>query len=192
MSLVEIIILGVALAMDAFAVTVSNMFVYKNLTRGRMFLMPLFFGVFQGLMPLIGYFAGNLVSDFISQYAGIITFVILGFIGAKMIWDAFHEDKDEGNDTKHTPEETSVTKSLTIPTLFFQAIATSIDALMVGVSFAALAVNPFTSAGVITITTFLCVCIALVLGRRFGNALGEKATIIGGIVLICIGVKALF
>lgn len=95
MSFVELVILGIALAMDAFAITISNMFGYKGLTKRHMALMVLFFGVFQGLMPLIGFFAASIVSETITQFAGIITFAILGFIGGKMIWDAFHEEEDE-------------------------------------------------------------------------------------------------
>ena len=78
---IEIIILGIALSMDAFAVTISNMFTYRSTSTKRALLMPLFFGAFQGIMPLIGYVAGQAISSIIEQYAGIITFVILGFIG---------------------------------------------------------------------------------------------------------------
>ena len=177
MSIVEIIMLGLALSMDAFAVTISNSFVYPKLSRARSLSMPLAFGIFQFLMPVIGFMLGQLVT----QYAGIITFVILGFIGGKMIWDAFHEEEDE--------EESEQT--LTMPVLLFQAVATSIDALAVGVSFAALEVNVFASSGIIGITTALTCLVALAIGKRFGNALGEKATIVGGVVLILIGLKSL-
>mgnify|MGYP004457444381 FL=1 len=181
MSIVEIVILGLALSMDAFAVTISNSFAYPNISRARSFSMPLAFGFFQFLMPVVGFVLGQLVSEFITQYAGIITFVILGFIGGKMIWDAFHEEEGE---------EASG-QTLTVPVLLFQAVATSIDALAVGVSFAALEVNVLTSSGIIGITTALTCAVALIIGKRFGNALGEKATIIGGVVLILIGLKSL-
>lgn len=181
MSVVEIVILGLALSMDAFAVTISNSFAYPKISRARSFSMPLAFGFFQFLMPVVGFVLGQLVSDFITQYAGIITFVILGFIGGKMIWDAFHEEEGE---------EASG-QTLTMPVLLFQAVATSIDALAVGVSFAALEVNVLTSSGIIGITTALTCIVALVIGKRFGNALGEKATIIGGAVLVLIGLKSL-
>lgn len=181
MSVVEIVILGLALSMDAFAVTISNSFAYPKISHARSFSMPLVFGFFQFLMPVVGFVLGQLVSDFITQYAGIITFVILGFIGGKMIWDAFHEEEGE-----ETSEQT-----LTMPVLLFQAVATSIDALAVGVSFAALEVNVLTSSGIIGITTALTCIVALVIGKRFGNALGEKATIIGGAVLVLIGLKSL-
>lgn len=181
MGILEIIMLGLALSMDAFAVTISNSFVYPKLSRARSLSMPLAFGLFQFLMPVAGFMLGQLVSEFITQYAGIITFAILGFIGGKMIWDAFHEGEDE---------EASG-QTLALPVLLFQAVATSIDALAVGVSFAALEVNVFASSGIIGITTTLTCLVALVIGKRFGNALGEKATIVGGVVLILIGLKSL-
>ena len=177
MSVFEIVILGLALAMDAFVVTISNSFAYPKISRTRSLSMPLAFGFFQFLMPVVGFVLGQLVSDFITQYAGIITFAILGFIGGKMIWDAFREEASE--------------QTLTMPVLLFQAVATSIDALAVGVSFAALEVNVLTSSGIIGITTALTCIVALSIGKRFGNALGEKATIIGGAVLILIGLKSL-
>lgn len=182
MSVLELIVLGIALAMDAFAVTISNTFVFKKLTRKRSVLMLLFFGAFQGLMPLIGYFVGSLVSSVISQYAGIITFVILGFLGGKMIWDTVHENDDE-----NAQEQT-----FTVSIVFFQAIATSIDALAVGVSFAALSVNIVEASSIIALTTALCCVVALIIGRRFGTMLGDRASMVGGIVLILIGLKSLF
>lgn len=181
MSVFEIVILGLALAMDAFAVTISNSFAYPKNSRARSLSMPPAFGFFQFLMPVVGFVLGQLVSEFITQYAGFITFLILGFIGGKMIWDAFHEEEGE---------EASG-QTLTVPVLLLQAVATSIDALAVGVSFAALEVNVLTSSGIIGITTALTCAVALIIGKRFGNALGEKATIIGGVVLILIGLKSL-
>lgn len=181
MSIIEIILLGLALSMDAFAVTMSNAFAYRNADRAHLLLMPVMFGFFQGLMPVIGYFAGSLVNEFISQYAGIITFLILGVIGAKMIWDGFHGDFDE--------EQTSA--KLTFPIIFFQAIATSIDALAVGVSFAALSIDIMVAACIIGVTTFCCCVVALLLKKRLQAVLGDKASIAGGIVLIVIGIKAL-
>ncbi len=182
MGIPEIIMLGLALSMDAFAVTISNAFAYPKLSRIRQASMPIAFGVFQFLMPLVGYLLGQLVSEIITQYAGIVTFVILGFIGGKMIWDAFHEDEEEEAPTKNT---------LTLPVLLFQAVATSIDALAVGVSFAALEVNMLLAVSLIGITTALTCTVALLIGKRFGHALGSKATIVGGVVLVLIGLKSL-
>lgn len=182
MSITEIILLGVALSMDAFAVTLSNAVAFRGTGRARRFLMPVFFGVFQGVMPVIGFFLGSLVSEWVDQYAGLITFVILGFIGGKMIWDALHdEDDEEGSGAQ-----------ITIPVLFFQAIATSIDALAVGVSFAMLSIDIGVAASIIGLTTFLCCVVALFIQKGVGRVLGDKAAIVGGLVLIAIGLKSLF
>lgn len=183
MSTLELFILGLGLSMDAFAVTISNLVAYRGTDRLHRWLMPVFFGVFQGGMTAIGYFAGSLVSSFIERYAGIITFVILGFIGAKMIYDAVRESREPASAQRG---------ELTIPILFFQAIATSIDALAVGVSFAALSIDVGFAAGLIGIVTALCCVAGLLIAKRFGAKLGDKATIVGGIVLVIIGVKALF
>ena len=194
MTITELVLLGLALSMDAFAVTISNTFIYQGNSRTRNILMPIAFGLFQCLMPCIGYVLGHLVSDVISQYAGIITFAILGFIGTKMIWDALHEEAEKDEEFAQEGSSSNSVHSgqiLTLPVLTLQAIATSIDALAVGVSFAALSVNVAFAAGTIALTTALTCGIALVVGKRFGNALGERATIIGGIVLILIGLKSL-
>lgn len=182
MTTIEILLLGFALSMDAFAVTISNTFAYRCSSKLRRFLMPVFFGLFQALMTLIGYFAGSLISDFIDRYAGLIAFAILCFIGGKMIWDALHDGEEELHEHQ---------AQITVPILFFQAIATSIDALAVGVSFAALSIDICFAAIVIGLTTFVCCIVALLIGKRFGLKLGNKATIVGGVVLIVIGIKAL-
>lgn len=179
MTPIELALLGVALSMDAFAVTISNLLCYRGLTRRDITAMPIAFGLFQGLMPLIGYALGRMVSDFISQFAGIVTFAILSIIGAKMIWDSLHDDEQEDGG------------EFTLSTLTLQAVATSIDALAVGVRFAALSVEPLSAGAIIALTTAASCTLAVLLGKRFGSVLGEKATIVGGIVLIAIGVKAL-
>ena len=192
MSVFEIVILGLALAMDAFAVTISNSFAYPKISRTRSLSMPLAFGFFQFLMPVVGFVLGQLVSDFITQYAGIITFAILGFIGGKMIWDAFREEEGgkayadgQGiNAGGNCLEQQYGHGECLFGCLFALFFAE-------GVSFAALEVNVLTSSGIIGITTALTCIVALCIGKRFGNALGEKATIIGGAVLILIGLKSL-
>lgn len=182
MNTIEILLLGFALSMDAFAVTISNAFAYRDSDKLHRFLMPVFFGFFQALMTAVGYFAGSLISDFIDHYAGLIAFVILGFIGGKMLWDAFHDEEMRGCERP---------MRITVPILLLQAIATSIDALAVGVSFAALSISIEFAASVIGATTFVCCIVALLIGKRFGLKLGNKATIVGGVVLIAIGIKAL-
>ena len=181
MSVFEIVILGLALAMDAFAVTISNSFAYPKISRTRSLSMPLAFGFFQFLMPVVGFVLGQLVSDFITQYAGIITFAILGFIGGKMIWDAFHEEEGE-----EASEQT-----LTMPVLLFQAVATSIDALAVGVTFAFLQVSLIPAVSTIGIITFLISVLGVKVGNVFGTKYKSKAEFTGGFILILIGGKIL-
>lgn len=210
MSLLETLLLGAALSMDAFAVTISDMFAYRGMTLRRSLALPVAFGAFQGLMPLIGYFAGQLVSPFIERYAGILTLAILGFIGGKMLFDAVRADGSGDAEDGEGPiadeargatgrlagasgtDASAPHRKLTARVVLLQAVATSIDALAVGVSLAALRVEPFGACALIALTTFVLTCVALAIGRRFGTALGEKATVIGGIVLIAIGIKALF
>ena len=195
MTIIEIVILGVALAMDAFAVTVSNVFCYRGASRARLLMLPVAFGVFQGLMPLLGFFLGGLVGNIIEQYAGIVTLVILGLIGGNMIKEGISDlrearaAREAGGDVCDLVPDAA---ALTLKVVLVQAVATSIDAFAVGVSLRAASVNIAEAAIIITLTTFLCCVVALAIGKRFGSMLGERAEIVGGVVLVIIGVKALF
>lgn len=188
MGLAEIIVLGVALSADAFAVTISNCFIYASERKRRLMLMPIMFGLFQMLMPVTGYFVGGLAAEIIEKYSGIVTLVILGFIGGNMVREGAlavfgHEPEDQeaaGPAAKH----------LTFNEVLVQAIATAIDAFAVGVSLRAESVDIVLSASIIGLTTFGCCCIALGIGRRLGNLLGDYAEIVGGVVLVGIGIKA--
>lgn len=176
MGLLEIVLIGVALSADAMAVTACNILANPAMSRRRALLMPLFFGLFQALMPVAGYFAGELAATIIAKYAGIVSLVILGVIGAKMIWDGVRGE-DEGR------------ANLTVATLLFQAVATSIDAFAVGITFAAQQVGIWNPAALIGLCTFVCCLVILFVGRRVGTHFGAKAQIVGGIVLILIGFK---
>lgn len=190
--------------MDAFAVTISNSCAYPDTTRTQRFAMPVIFGIFQGLMPFIGYFAGTLASSFIETYAGFIALLILGVIGGRMVWGGakalLETDRSEAGKANPTPTPETAAASpaapkqrgLSAPMLLLQAIATSIDALIVGVSLLALGANIFIAAPLVAFITFVCCLVALILGRRFGVLLGDKAEIVGGVILILIGIKALF
>ena len=189
--LLEIIVLGVALSADAFAVTISNTFVYASESRSRLMLMPLMFGLFQGLMPVAGYLLGGLAAEVIETYAGVITLVILGLVGGNMIREGVCALRDPGE--QGGPEEPGagpVARRLTLVTVLAQAIATAIDAFAVGVSLRAQAVSVVVAAPVIALTTFLCCVAALALGRKLGEVLGDRAQVAGGIVLVLIGLKA--
>ena len=190
LSLLEIILLGVALSADAFAVTISNTFVYASESKRRLVLMPVMFGLFQGLMPLLGYFVGGLAAEVIERYAGIITLVILGIVGGNMICEGaealLHPGEDEA---EHAGP---VAKRLTMVTILAQAFATAIDAFAVGVSLRAQAVNIVVAASIIALTTFVLCLVALAMGRKLGEVLGDRAQVAGGIVLVLIGLKAFF
>nr|WP_301830073.1 manganese efflux pump MntP family protein [uncultured Parolsenella sp.] len=190
MGLLEIILLGAALSADAFAVTISNTFVYASESKRRLVLMPVMFGLFQGLMPLLGYFVGGLAAEVIERYAGIITLVILGIVGGNMIREGaealLHPGEDEA---EHAGP---VAKRLTMVTILAQAFATAIDAFAVGVSLRAQAVNIVVAASIIALTTFVLCLAALAMGRKLGEVLGDRAQVAGGIVLVLIGLKAFF
>jgi putative Mn2+ efflux pump MntP len=147
-------------------------------------------------MPAIGYFVGYLAESFLERYAGWIALVLLGFIGIKMIWDGASDlrkkRRQQGSDSSAVACDLSSTRTLSLPALLIQGIATSIDALLVGVSFAAFGTDITIAAFTIGSITFICCAIALLLGRRFGLLLGSRSEILGGIVLILIGLKSAF
>ncbi len=177
--LLEIILIGIALSMDAFAITLSSAMTYPKLKPSKKILMPIFFGVFQGIMPIFGYYLGSLFSVFINKYSPIVAFFILAIIGANMIKEGI-----SGGDTAE--------REFSIKILLLQAVATSIDAFAVGVSFAALGTEIFSSSAIIAVSTFIITLAALKLGKAVGERLGDKSVILGGIILILIGIKSLF
>ncbi|MGL5676379.1 MAG: manganese efflux pump MntP family protein [Cellulosilyticaceae bacterium] len=189
MGLVEIFLIGIALSMDAVAVTMSNSMVYKEMDKGKVIAMPVLFGLFQGVMPLIGYFAGGIFKDVMSRYAGVLVFLILGCIGGKMLKDAFSHGKEAEEEDE--TEEGDMKKQLTYKTLLIQAVATSIDAFAVGVGFSAMGVNIFAATTSITLITAMCCGLAILLGKKCGDVLGNKSEIIGGSILVLIALKAL-
>ena len=180
--IVESVFLGVALAMDAMAVTLANLLTEPHMPKAKKIAMPLAFAVFQMAMPVFGYFGGMLVASYIDAYAGIVSFVILGIVGGKMIWEALQE--------MHSPGE-AASSHLTWCGLFVESIATSIDALIVGVSFAATGKSIVLYSSMIGATTFGCCLAVLVLGKKLGERFGVHAQAAGGAVLVCIGLKAL-
>lgn len=180
-NLVEALVLGVALAMDAMAVTLSNSLCEPDMPRSKKFAMPVVFALFQMGMPIAGFFGGTLVAPLIEAYAGIVSLVILGFVGGKMVWEAVHEMRE--------PESCSSSR-LTWPTIGMEAIATSIDAFIVGVSFAASGKDIVLYGGAIGLTTFACCLAVLLIGRKLGEHFGARAQVAGGVVLILIGIKA--
>ncbi len=189
MWIVQALLLGSALSMDAFAVTIANGFAYSATSHKKLFLAPIAFAIFQGVMPVIGFLLGNVARSFVLEYNGIITLVILGFIGAKMIYDGIQDlrkgDKDDNLLWKPG-------KQLSIKTIALQAIATSIDALAVGFAFSASEMPLIGLAICIALTTLAFCTVAWLIGIRFGHRLGARAQIFGGIILVAIGIKSMF
>ncbi len=183
MGIVELFLTAIALSMDAFAVSVCKGLGMRRMRYDQALVISLYFGVFQALMPLIGWLLGTSFSRYIQAFDHWIAFVLLAFLGGKMLWDVFHE-KEDG-------EQESAERRLDHRELFMLAIATSIDALAVGIAFACLDVNIWSSISIIGVTTLVISFAGVWIGNRFGNRFQKKAEIAGGLVLILIGVKIL-
>ena len=181
MDIFTIILTGIGLAMDAFSVSVTDGILLKKPTMFQSIKIALFFGAFQFLMPCIGYLLASSFSGYITAFDHWIAFVLLIFIGGKMVYEAVCE-KDDDKEIKNP---------LSLSTLTILAIATSIDALAVGVIFATTAVSVLFASFLIGIITFVICMAGVFVGSRFGNLLGNKAEIVGGLVLILIGAKIL-
>jgi UPF0059 membrane protein CBO1290/CLC_1328 len=195
MGLLEILMLGVALATDAFSVTISNTFAFDDHRVSRLMRMPLFFGLFQFGMPLAGYFVGGIAAELIEKYAGMVSLVILGFIGSNMLYSgykALKEDASEEDEEEAQQGAQQGATTLSYGKLLFQAVATAIDAFAVGVSFRAHSVDILVASALFGIITAILCTIALFIGKKLGSLLGDRAEMVGGIVLILIGLKAFF
>ena len=195
MGLLEILMMGVALATDAFSVTISNTFAFDDHRFSRLMRMPLFFGLFQFGMPLAGYFVGGIAAELIEKYAGIVSLVILGFIGLNMLYSgykALKEDASEEDEEEAQQDAQQGATTLSYGKLVFQAVATAIDAFAVGVSFRAHSVDILVASALFGIITAILCTIALFIGKKLGSLLGDRAEMVGGVVLILIGLKAFF
>ena len=181
MGVAELLLLAVGLSMDAFAVSIGKGLSMKRLNMGQAAVIALFFGGFQALMPTLGWLVGEGFGQFVSAIEGCIAFALLAFIGAKMLWDAFHEEQDD------SPDEFK----LDYKELVLLAIATSIDAFAAGVALALLDVNIAFAAGTIGAVTFALSFVGVALGHQFGSRWERPSTIAGGLVLIAIGCKTL-
>ncbi len=185
MTILELFIIAVGLSMDAFAVAVCKGLAVKKAGLKQMCIAGLWFGGFQGLMPLIGYFLGTTFEDYITKFDHWIAFILLGLIGANMVKEALSKDDDEcGCDGK--------AGSMAVKEMFTLAVATSIDALAVGVTFALLPdVNIGAAVGFIGAITFVLSAVGIKIGNIFGVKFKSKAELAGGIILILMGLKIL-
>ncbi|MBQ2319910.1 MAG: manganese efflux pump [Lachnospiraceae bacterium] len=184
MGIIELLLISVGLAMDAFAVSVCKGLNMSKINYKNAGIIALFFGAFQGFMPLIGYFLGTRFQRYIQSIDHWIAFGLLVFIGGQMIFEVFkgeEEALDEDGD------------KLQLKQLVILAIATSIDALAVGITFALLdgGVGIITSVLMIGIVTFIISFMGVIIGNRFGNKYESKAQLAGGIILVLIGLKIL-
>lgn len=183
MGFIEIFVIGVGLSMDAFAASVCKGLGMARIKWGQAFMLAIAFGLFQALMPLLGYFLGTWFSAIVEPIDHWIAFLLLALIGGKMIWDACHDEDELEEAAEATPFKLSE--------VFMLAVATSIDAFAVGCSFAFMQVNIWLAALIIGLTTFILSLGGVLLGNRFGVRYNKPSTIAGGIVLILIGLKTL-
>ncbi|MCQ2539666.1 MAG: manganese efflux pump MntP family protein [Acetatifactor sp.] len=179
MSLLTLFITAVGLSMDAFAVSICKGLAMKKLSVKKALIIGLWFGGFQALMPTIGYLLGTRFEKYVTSIDHWIAFVLLALIGANMIKEALSDDEEEAND------------SIDVKTMFLLAVATSIDALAVGVTYAFLQVQIIPAVTFIGITTFLLSAVGVKIGNVFGLKYKSKAEIAGGVILILMGTKIL-
>lgn len=183
MGLFEIFMIGVGLSMDAFAASICKGLNMRRLNIKNMLIIGLFFGGFQALMPAVGWLLGKQFESYITSVDHWVAFALLVFIGGKMIYDVFHDDDE--NCCSEKTDRLDMKEVLTL------AVATSIDALAVGISFAFLQVDIIKAVSVIGVTTFVLSVAGVAVGNMFGAKYEKKATLAGGIILILIGIKIL-
>lgn len=180
MGIIELLILAIGLSMDAFAVAICKGLATYSLKKRHIIITGLWFGGFQALMPLIGYYLGTTFEKYVTAVDHYIAFILLGGIGANMIKEAFSKEENETDD------------SFSFKTMLIMAIATSIDALAIGITFALLPdVNIYTAVLFIGIITFVLSGIGVKIGNIFGAKWKSKAEFLGGIILIFLGTKIL-
>ena len=180
MDLLTLLTLAVGLAMDAFAVSICKGLAMREKVLKKGIIVGLWFGGFQALMPTIGFFLGTQFKDQITSIDHWIAFVLLGLIGITMVKEALSNDEEQADD------------SIAVKEMFMLAVATSIDALAVGITFAFLNVHIVSAASMIGVCTFLISFAGVKIGNIFGTKYKSKAELAGGIILILLGFKILF
>ena len=182
MGIGELLLLAVGLSMDAFAVSICKGLSTKGTSLKNSLICGVWFGGFQAIMPMIGFFLGQLFAEAIQAFDHWVAFALLVLIGINMLREAFGPGE----------EETGSGSDFSVKTMFVMAVATSIDALAVGISLAMVGgVNIFTSVSIIGLTTFLFSAVGVKVGSVFGNRFEKKAEIVGGIILILLGCNIL-
>ncbi len=176
--IISTLMIAIALAMDAFSVSLTKGFTQKHLTKNQILCYGLFFGFFQFMMPIIGYYIGGVISKFIVSLASVVAFILLLAIGLNMIRESLGDEEE-------------ITDSFSFREVFILAIATSIDALAVGMTYALIGEEIIIPSIIIGIVAFIFTVAGIFMGKKIGNYFGGRFQILGGVILILIGVKIL-
>ena len=179
MGAIEILLISIGLAMDAFAVSVCKGLAMKKMSWKKAAIIGLYFGIFQAVMPVIGYFLGTTFEKFITYVDHWVAFILLVGIGINMVKEAFNKESENRND------------NVDMKTMIVLSIATSIDALAIGITFACLKIHIVMPVITIGLITFIISVIGVKIGNQFGDKYGKKAEIMGGVILILLGIKIL-
>lgn len=179
MGITEIILIGIGLAMDAFAVSICKGLSMKKINWKKTIIIAIYFGAFQAIMPSLGYCFGTTCQTFVNKLDHWVAFILLTIIGANMIKESFSKESENFND------------KIDFKTMSILALATSIDALTVGISFAFLKINLLLAVSIIGVVTFAISIIGVKIGNKFGKKYENKAEFAGGLILIFIGIKML-
>lgn len=181
---IELLLMGIGLAMDAFAVSICKGLAMRKVNKKQAIVIGLFFGGFQALMPFIGWVLGSQFESYITSIDHWIAFVLLGFIGGKMIVEAVKPEEEQVEIDRMDPP-------LDIKEMFILAVATSIDALAVGITFAFLKYPIVEAISIIGIVTFFISIGGVYVGNFFGNKYKNKAELAGGLILVLLGLRIL-
>ena len=179
MGIIELILLSIGLGMDAFAVSICKGISMKKMNWKKAIIIGLYFGIFQAVMPVIGYFLGTTFERFITYVDHWVAFILLVGIGINMVKEAFDKESENRND------------NVDMKTMLVLSIATSIDALAIGITFACLKIHIVMPVITIGLITFIISVIGVKIGNQFGDKYGKKAEIMGGVILILLGIKIL-
>jgi len=177
---IAILLIAFGLAMDSFSVSIANGLSTKTFKTSKALTIAIFFGFFQGLMPILGWVAGESMADYISAFDHWVAFILLTIIGVKMIFESI------------TNKPNNFLRTYNIKVILILSVATSIDALAVGLSFSFLGISIFFAAIIIGVVAFFLSFLGVYVGRRFGKFLKNRIEILGGLILIGIGLKILF
>ena len=192
MNYFDVILVGLALSIDACALTIANCTAYKDaLTRKKAWRMPVTFALFQGLMPLIGFFVGGLFAKYLQAVSGYITSAVFFALCGKIIFDIIKERREIKEISKNSDDKNSGAK-FTVPTLLIQAVATSIDALVIGVTMSmGISMPIYIAVLIIAGITLVLVTVALLVGKGLGALFGKYANWVGAFILFALAVKSL-